>query len=501
MMTAIDNFLDRITMYRVALYGLLLLAAVAILFGALGLIPFSGASLLVSLVLFLAVSAVVHVVFATIFRAPANFESSMITAAILFFLFVPAANLHEALLAALVAVLAVASKYLFVFRKKHIFNPAAIAAVLIGLTGFTAAAWWVAMLPLLPFAVVLAAALVRKTRKFHLFASALGANTVTVLGIGLIDGQPLPSLLASQFIGWPIIFFSSVMVTEPNTAPPTKRLQVFYGLFIGVLAGIPFQLWRFFSTPELALVIGNVVFYPFGLARRLTAILKERRTIAEGTFEFVFAVNPPLRYTAGQYLEWTLPHAAADTRGIRRYFTIASSPTEKDLRIGVRMGSEVSTFKKKLSQLVPGDQLTAGPLDGDFVLPKKVTQKLAFIAGGIGITPFRSMIKYLTDTHEHRDIVLFYANRTELSIAYRDLLDGAAAVGVRVIYLVTDDQNWSGERGPFTAELLKRHAPDINERVIYLSGPNAMVESYEKMLRDIKIPQRNIKTDFFPGYA
>jgi ferredoxin-NADP reductase len=144
----------------------------------------------------------------------------------------------------------------------------------------------------------------------------------------------------------------------------------------------------------------------------------------------------------------------------------------------------------------PGDTIIAGQLAGDFTLPKNKKQKLAFIAGGIGITPFRSMIKYLSDRGEHRDIALFYSNRTAREITYRDIFDEAKQkIGMRTIYMNTQD----GSR--LTADIVKKEIPDYGERMFYISGTHAMANAFQKTLREMGVPRRNIKTDFFPGFA
>src|SRR6185436_19480997 len=142
----------------------------------------------------------------------------------------------------------------------------------------------------------------------------------------------------------------------------------------------------------------------------------------------------------GQYLEWTLPHAKPDARGTRRFFTIASSPTEPVVRLGVRLYDKPSSFKRALVELRPGDTMVAQSLSGEFVLPKDASKKLAFIAGGIGITPFRSHLQYLLDRKEVRDITIIYANKAPDHIAYAPLLAQAAEhLGTKIVHVVGEN--------------------------------------------------------------
>jgi ferredoxin-NADP reductase len=206
----------------------------------------------------------------------------------------------------------------------------------------------------------------------------------------------------------------------------------------------------------------------------------------------------------GQYLEWTLPHSQPDSRGNRRYFTIASAPGESDVKLGVRVDPEhASSFKKALLSLKPGSQLWASQLGGDFTLPSDTRQPLVLIAGGIGITPFRSMIQHQLDHNESRDITLFYTSVKADGFAYHELLTEGTKVGLKPYYVITGKEipeGWSGLSGFLTTELIKQKVPNLSKPVYYLSGPNAMVTNYKKMLLAAGVPYSNIKTDYFPGF-
>ena len=148
--------------------------------------------------------------------------------------------------------------------------------------------------------------------------------------------------------------------------------------------------------------------------------------------------------------------------------------------------------------------MMAGQIAGDFTLPDDPEQKLVFIAGGIGITPFRSMLKYLLDMREPRDIVLLYTNKTANEIAYKDILNEAQKqLGIRVFYTLTDAEalprNWNGFVGRIHEGTILRAIPDYQERTYYISGPPDMVRAYEHILKNMGIKQSQIKKDFFPG--
>jgi ferredoxin-NADP reductase len=139
------------------------------------------------------------------------------------------------------------------------------------------------------------------------------------------------------------------------------------------------------------------------------------------------------------------------------------------------------------------------------VLPKEPNKKTVFIAGGIGVTPFRSMVKYLTDKNEARDVVLMYFNKKEGEIAYRNILDAAKPLGVKTNYVLTDVSSiradWPGERGQIDEKMVREKVPDFAERTFYLSGPRGMVVACENMLKKMGVKRSKIVTDYFPGFA
>jgi ferredoxin-NADP reductase len=151
-----------------------------------------------------------------------------------------------------------------------------------------------------------------------------------------------------------------------------------------------------------------------------------------------------------------------------------------------------------------GDTISASHVAGDFVLPKDAKRKLVFIAGGIGITPFRSMIQYLIDTKQARPITVFYSNKTAADVAYKEILDRARVeLGIKTIYALSAEKaNVPGMmNGPIDAQLIAREVPDFRERTFYISGPHAMVEAFKHTLTEMGVSRFNIKCDFFPGFV
>ncbi len=409
-------------------------------------------------------------------------------------------------LATWASIWSMASKYIFAIGKKHLFNPAAFAIALTSIAINQSANWWVGTAWMLPFVLVGGLLLVRKIRRFDLVVSFFAVAMVSIVVSGIIRGVPLFRLVSTTLVETPIFFFAFVMLTEPLTTPPTKTLRLIYGAVVGLLFAPWVHVGSFYSTPEIALVLGNIFSYLVSPKAKFVMNLKEQITVADHTSDFLFEPSQELKYRPGQYMEWTLEHERPDRRGNRRYFTLASSPTEKDLRIGVKFYPDGSSFKHALSGMVSTDVIVGAQLAGDFVLPINVTKKLVFIAGGIGVTPFRSMIKYLVDRHEPRDIVLFYSNKTPADIAYRDVFDAAKdELGIKTIYALTDKATvpagWTGKVGYVDAKMIAEEVPDFADREFFISGPHGMVTAFQKTLKGMGVPASRIKTDFFPGFA
>ncbi len=504
-MKYIDNFLNKVTMYKLVLLGLNIVGVVAILFGFLGILPYTGLSLIISFFTLLLVPFFSNYILAKIFRVKTNVESSWITGSILFFIAFPIYTIQDFFTVSLLAFVAMATKYIFVIKKKHIFNPAAAGVFLFGVFGSGVGGWWVgSSVMLLPIAI-LGFLVLRKVKRFSLFFSFFIAAFITIFISGLSNGQTVLETISLVFSSWPILFFGSIMLTEPLTTPPTRNLQIVYGLIVGFFFGIHFQIGPVYSSPALALLIGNIFSYLVSPRARLRLTLIRKEKVTEDVYNFVWQTDEKIKFNAGQYLEWTIDPEKSDLRGNRRYFTIASSPTEENLVLGTKFYPKPSTFKQKLLSMEAGDKMIASQLSGEFTLPKDKNKKMLFIAGGIGVTPFRSMAKYLLDKGETRDIQMFYSNKTISDAAYKDILDKAVEVGWKTTYVVNELNNQALEPnmrlGFITKEMIISLVPDYKERVFYISGTHGMVTTFKDILQKLGIPKSRIKTDFFPGFV
>ncbi len=201
-----------------------------------------------------------------------------------------------------------------------------------------------------------------------------------------------------------------------------------------------------------------------------------------------------MRLRAGQYLELQLPHAS-DIRGVRRVFTVASTPDADTVDIAVRVPEDCSSFKRELAALQPGDEVHATGVSGDFVWSRGAAPVL-LVAGGIGVTPFLSQVRHEPD----RDAVLVYGVPSATAVPYRDEL---VAAGTQVVLVSPDEPadlpvGWSHVQAAFvTGELVREAVPDASGRRAYVSGPPAMVSPVATHLRRHRVRTR---TDHFTGY-
>ncbi|HQU07990.1 MAG: hypothetical protein B7X04_03170 [Parcubacteria group bacterium 21-54-25] len=503
-MSFIDTFLNRITMYRLVLYELLALLFVAGVVSAFGWLPFSVLHLAWSVALIALGAFVFNMVFAYAFDAPTNPESTYITALILALIISPPASFTDQAfltLAFWATGWAIASKYIFAIRDKHLFNPAAFGVAATALILGQSASWWIGTSTMLPFVLIGGFLVVRKIKRFDLVSAFLVTAGSGIVFSALVHGIGLFQGLTNAVVLVPTIFFASVMLTEPLTTPPTRALRILYGVFVGLLFYPDLHVGGTYLTPELALLAGNLLSYAMSPKTKLVLTLTNRIRLSPSMYEFVFAPNRPLAFQSGQYLEWTLPHEAYDSRGVRRYFTIASAPSDSAVRLGVKFYDPASSFKKTLGSLARGDQLIASQLAGDFTLPRDKHRKLVFIAGGIGITPFVSMIRHMLNENEARDIVLLYANNTTAEVAYRELLERATALGVRTVHAISKDPTTATRISRIDAAAIRTAVPDFLDRTFYISGPHGLVAGMHTTLRDLDVPASRIKTDYFPGFA
>lgn len=214
---------------------------------------------------------------------------------------------------------------------------------------------------------------------------------------------------------------------------------------------------------------------------------------------FRFKPERPVDYIAGQFIELTIRHET-DGRGNRRWFTLSSSPTEPWVSITTRLTSvKGSSFKQALRSLNPGGTVNMSDPMGDFVLPKDTTIPITFVVGGIGVTPVRSMIKWLHDTKQRRDMQLIYAAHSLEHVAFQDIFDAYRLPAAMI--LSHPPQEWNGMTGHLDAQKVLKLSPDAPNKLYYLSGPEPLIEQLAADLAAAGVSKSRLVTDYFLNYS
>jgi ferredoxin-NADP reductase/nitrite reductase/ring-hydroxylating ferredoxin subunit len=225
----------------------------------------------------------------------------------------------------------------------------------------------------------------------------------------------------------------------------------------------------------------------------------------------------PLSHTAGQFAFFDIGGVYDDPKGPIRHFTISSSPTENFIMFSTRVRD--SPYKRRLSTLEVGSRVKVRGPEGQFVLHEDYSKPAVFLSGGIGVTPFRSMIKYATDKQLPLKITMFDSNRDRDNILFKKEFDEWANINknLKIIYTISEDQDrheqqqqssstandWKGEYGRIDKALILKYLETnmLNNSIFYICGPPSMLKAMQALLQtDLEIPKERIKVEEFTGY-
>jgi ferredoxin-NADP reductase len=230
--------------------------------------------------------------------------------------------------------------------------------------------------------------------------------------------------------------------------------------------------------------------------------VKEKREVAKGTLFVTFDLGGEnVEFEPGQYF-WVelLDPPYEDEKGPRRHITVVTSPTEGVLGLATRIRD--TAFKRSLVEMPEGAAVDVEQPKGSFVLPEDTSKRYAFVAGGIGITPFRSMLRYIADKGLDYDITLVYSNRDVESTAFLDELKELESVvpRCRVLFTMTDDPSWEGDKRMLDAEVLGELLGDLESFHFMIAGPPPMAKSVEGSLFEAGLSEDQVQSDSFSGY-
>lgn len=233
--------------------------------------------------------------------------------------------------------------------------------------------------------------------------------------------------------------------------------------------------------------------------------LSGREEVAEGTMAFHLEKPTGFQFRAGQYVDLSLINPPeTDSEGIIRSFSIASAPYEDQLLVVTRMRK--SAFKRVLAILPLGTEVKLeGPM-GSFTLHKNRVKAAVFLAGGIGITPFLSMLRQAAEEKLPQRLYLFYSNRHPKDAAFLKDLEILSKLNTNFIFIPSMSEaeksqpGWPNERGFIDREMLLRHLDGLEGPIYYVAGPPAMVAAMREMLTKAGVGEDDIRTEEFGGY-
>jgi ferredoxin-NADP reductase len=232
--------------------------------------------------------------------------------------------------------------------------------------------------------------------------------------------------------------------------------------------------------------------------------LKEKRKIAKESMEFTFEKPADFEFKPGQFVEINVVHPDEPVKKrSSRELSIVSAPHEDELVFAMRLRG--SPFKRTLSDTKIGDVVVMDGPFGAFLLQSDFLRPAVFLAGGIGITPFMSMLRHVAHHKLPHEIYLFYSNHTVEDAVYLDELEGHERENPNLTFIptltdMTAGESWEGMTGRINGEMLLKWLPDLQKPVFYIAGSAAMVAAMKKLLNDVGVNSDSIRMEEFTGY-
>lgn len=236
----------------------------------------------------------------------------------------------------------------------------------------------------------------------------------------------------------------------------------------------------------------------------MQAVIIDKKEIATGTLAVKIDLKGEvIEFKPGQFFFITLPNIPyPDPKNGRRHFSIVNSPDEKGILEFATRIREESAFKKYLYELPLNSEVEVGPFSGKFVLPEDPTKDYVFIAGGIGITPFISMLRYIQAEKLPHRITLIYSNRDQRSTAFLEELQKMERnnPNLKLVLTMTEDPDWKGENSMINKSLIEKYLNPQTSYTFYIAGPPPMVTAVDEVLKQAGVVQEAIIKENFAGY-
>ncbi|MFT3944607.1 MAG: hypothetical protein QM705_12415 [Ancrocorticia sp.] len=493
--------IGRAPMYHVVLCALAVLAGASFVASVAGWLYYSPAELAAPLAVVLVVTLGVSRLAARIWRAETHDASSLITALLLFFILKPGLEAGDLIAAVIGASAAALSKFVIAWRGRHLLNPAAFGAFVVTVSGVGASYWWIGSSLLVWVVVPVAAVVVIRLRQTLVASVVVLAGIAVYMVSAMTWGSGALEALQMGVASTALVFFAAFMVTEPLTLPPRRWQRLVVAVVTGVLFAAPISLGVFSMSPQLALLVGNLIGFAFGQRRAVSLTLAETRRSADGTVELEFEAAAPISFQAGQAIELHVPGVGlGNLGGSRRVFSLVSAPSDgSQVRVAFMLPEHPSAAKQQLVSMKPGDKLQATGVAGDFTRPSN-DQPVLMLAAGIGVTPFISWLREARSRGHQQQAVLVWAVRDPEAAHFRHELGD---LGAQVVLVSRDEpshlnshESWAGPER-LNSERVATLLPDLGQRNVYISGGPQFVADFR---RGLKSHARRIQTDAFAGY-
>jgi len=236
-----------------------------------------------------------------------------------------------------------------------------------------------------------------------------------------------------------------------------------------------------------------------------TVKLERRQQVAEGTMAFCFGKPAGFEFAGGQSIDVTLINPPqTDAEGNTRALSLASAPHEPCLMVATRLRD--TAFKRTLKTLEPGTEVKIEGPFGSMTLHRKTNRPAVILAGGIGITPFRSMLVQATKANTGHGLFLFYSNRRPEDAAFLAELQELARQHTNFTLVATmtnlekSQAVWTGEKGHISIEIVMKYVNDLADPIYYTAGPPALVAAMKEMLNEAGVDEDDINSEDFSGY-
>ena len=499
-MGLVDRALGRLSPHRAATCALLAVHAAAALLGALGRLDVAPEASAATVAAAAAGVLLIGAAGAATTGTRVHIESALVTALVIALVVEPSTRTEPLVGAGLVGAAAGLTKLLVRARGRHLLNPAAAALVVAGLLvaptlGVAAPVWWVAVPELAPVVLVSGALLVRRTGTGAVAFAYVLAHLGATAAWAAATGGDLPATVRAALLGGPVLVVALFVVVEPLTQPARRVPRIAVAALAGALPAVPLWLGPAAMTPELAVVVGNVVTALVAAPRAVQLVVERHTDVGSDAHEVTLRPRRALRWHPGQWVELDVGRCRPDGRGRRRALPLV--PAGESLAVAVTKGERPSGFASALVDAPVGSVVRATAVAGDFLLPRDPTVPVLMVTSGIGVSAFLAHLEHAGP----RDIVLVVECPIGLPPPYAARL---ARTRARVVVVSPEPvphlpARWTWFEGTrLTAASLEHAMSDLPRRRAYLAGAPDLVRRARRVVRSAGV--RRVRTLVLHGY-